>query len=137
MHAPQASDWDAGISWQPTKQRGPTRASRRHADALPVGPCPAHLQVGRYIQARGGTVVAEELAPFLDLRPGELAADRGRVTGGAGQGWAGSACCWALPGGGCALAGHPGCRAGHARQARALPAAGAPHPAQRLCSFRP
>ncbi|KAL4440143.1 hypothetical protein ABPG75_003144 [Micractinium tetrahymenae] len=36
--------------------------------------------VGRYIQSRGGTVVAEELAPFLDLKPGELAADRGRIT---------------------------------------------------------
>jgi hypothetical protein len=34
--------------------------------------------IGRYIQSRGGTVVAEELAPFLDLKP---TADRGsRVT---------------------------------------------------------
>lgn len=40
------------------------------------------LQIGRYIQSRGGTVVAEELAPFLDLQPNQLAADRGsRVTG--------------------------------------------------------
>ncbi|EFN52698.1 hypothetical protein CHLNCDRAFT_138698 [Chlorella variabilis] len=36
--------------------------------------------IGRYIAARGGTVVAEELAPFLDLQPGQLAADRGRIT---------------------------------------------------------
>ncbi|KAI7841022.1 hypothetical protein COHA_005250 [Chlorella ohadii] len=37
--------------------------------------------IGRYIQSRGGTVVAEELAPFLDLQPSQLAADRGsRVT---------------------------------------------------------
>lgn len=33
--------------------------------------------IGRYIQSRGGTVVAEELAPFLDLQPNQLAADRG------------------------------------------------------------
>lgn len=45
---------------------------------------------GRYIQSRGGTVVAEELAPFLDLKPGQLASDRGRLTGErAGLGWAG------------------------------------------------
>lgn len=37
--------------------------------------------LGRYIQSRGGTVVAEELAPFLDLSRKQLAADRGRVTG--------------------------------------------------------
>ncbi|KAI3430860.1 hypothetical protein D9Q98_009269 [Chlorella vulgaris] len=36
--------------------------------------------IGRYIAGRGGTVVAEELAPFLDLKPGELASDRNRVT---------------------------------------------------------
>lgn len=43
---------------------------------------PMPLQIGRYIQSRGGTVVAEELAPFLDLQPSQLAADRGsRVTG--------------------------------------------------------
>ncbi|KAL4438711.1 hypothetical protein ABPG77_006315 [Micractinium sp. CCAP 211/92] len=35
--------------------------------------------VGRYIQMRGGTVAAEELAPLLDLKPGQLAADRGRI----------------------------------------------------------
>lgn len=39
------------------------------------------MQIGRYIAGRGGTVVAEELAPFLDLKPGELASDRNRVTG--------------------------------------------------------
>lgn len=54
---------------------------RQPAYAAPCAPPPSPLQVGRYIQARGGTVVAEELAPFLDLKPGELAADRGRVAG--------------------------------------------------------
>lgn len=43
-------------------------------------------QVGRYIQSRGGTVVAEELAPFLDLKPGQLAADRSSRITGAAQG---------------------------------------------------
>eukprot|EP00887_Chlorella_sp_A99_P005806 scaffold1.g5806.t1 len=35
--------------------------------------------IGAYIQYRGGVVTAEELAPFLDLSPKQLAADRGRV----------------------------------------------------------
>lgn len=35
--------------------------------------------VGRFIQAQGGTVAAEELAPFLDLQQGQLASDRGRL----------------------------------------------------------
>ena len=49
---------------------------------LPPPPHTRTLQVGRYIQSRGGTVAAEELAPFLDLQPGQLASDRGRITGG-------------------------------------------------------
>lgn len=38
------------------------------------------IQIGRYIQSRGGVVAAEEIAPFLDVTPGQVAADRGRVT---------------------------------------------------------
>ncbi|KAL4438713.1 hypothetical protein ABPG77_006317 [Micractinium sp. CCAP 211/92] len=41
--------------------------------------CKRWQAVGRYIQMRGGTVVAEELAPLLDLQPGQLTADRGRI----------------------------------------------------------
>jgi hypothetical protein len=37
-------------------------------------------QIGRYIQSRGGVVAAEEVAPFLDVTPGQVASDRGRVT---------------------------------------------------------
>ncbi|GAB4815091.1 hypothetical protein N2152v2_002137 [Parachlorella kessleri] len=32
--------------------------------------------VGRYIESRGGVVAAEELAPFLDVTPGQVASDR-------------------------------------------------------------
>lgn len=48
--------------------------------------------MGRCIQSRGGTVVAEELAPFLDLKRGQLAADRGKLTGACS---AGQRLCWA------------------------------------------
>ena len=34
------------------------------------------VQVGQYIQSRGGVVAAEELAPFLDVTPEALAAAR-------------------------------------------------------------
>lgn len=30
------------------------------------------LQIGRYIQQRGGVVAAEELAPYLDVTPGQV-----------------------------------------------------------------
>ncbi len=56
-----------------------------HVGPYPTLPHPFKSQVGRYIQMRGGTVAAEELAPLLDLKPGQLAADRGRIAGGARQ----------------------------------------------------
>ena len=41
---------------------------------IPFNKCDV-LQVGNYIQHKGGVVTAEELAPFLDVRPAGKDAD--------------------------------------------------------------
>jgi len=71
----------------PTAPQHSPHSTPQLSVSLSLLPAPS-LQIGRYIQARGGTVVAEEIAPFLDLKPGQLAADRGKITG-AWCGWAG------------------------------------------------